>query len=263
MITLLVFFIAFCYPFQDVTPLANAHAHNDYLQKRPLLDALEQGFGSVEADIFLSDNNSLLVGHTKQELQAERTLENLYLKPLRDRIQKNQGKVYPPSSMQLLLFIDLKTPAASTYPVLHQLLQKYSDILTEVRDGKVSHRAVTVILSGSRPSLDELASQSPRYAAYDGRLSDLASTVPVHLMPVISDNWQTQIRWNGLQPISPSDRNRLENIVRQAQQRHRKIRFWATPERESVWKLLHELQVDLINTDKLTELKAFLLQAQK
>jgi len=34
-----------------VIPLARAHAHNDYLHPRPMLDALDAGFTSVEADI--------------------------------------------------------------------------------------------------------------------------------------------------------------------------------------------------------------------
>ena len=42
-------------------PLGQAHAHNDYYHKRPLLDALSHGFCSVEADVFLK-NGRLLVG---------------------------------------------------------------------------------------------------------------------------------------------------------------------------------------------------------
>jgi hypothetical protein len=37
----------------EVTPLPNAHAHNDYHHPRPLLDALDAGFCSVEADVFV------------------------------------------------------------------------------------------------------------------------------------------------------------------------------------------------------------------
>jgi hypothetical protein len=33
--------------------LPNAYAHNDYWHKRPLLDALDNGFTYVEADVFL------------------------------------------------------------------------------------------------------------------------------------------------------------------------------------------------------------------
>ena len=43
-------------------PLGQAHAHNDYYHKRPLLDALSHGFCSVEADVFLKNGN-LLGGH--------------------------------------------------------------------------------------------------------------------------------------------------------------------------------------------------------
>jgi len=35
--------------------LTQAHAHNDYAHARPLFDALDQGFCSVEAYIFLLD----------------------------------------------------------------------------------------------------------------------------------------------------------------------------------------------------------------
>ncbi|NVJ48512.1 MAG: hypothetical protein HWE07_15355, partial [Cytophagia bacterium] len=37
------------------TPLPRAHAHNDYEHERPLFDALENGFTSVEADVYLID----------------------------------------------------------------------------------------------------------------------------------------------------------------------------------------------------------------
>ena len=49
-------------PTVSVTPLANAHSHNDYEHDRPLLDALDHGFTSIEADIFLFEGQ-LLVTH--------------------------------------------------------------------------------------------------------------------------------------------------------------------------------------------------------
>ena len=66
-----------------VSPLPRAHAHNDYQHTRPLLDALNQGFCSVEADIYLVEGQ-LLVGHDRDELSTERTLQSLYLEPLRN-----------------------------------------------------------------------------------------------------------------------------------------------------------------------------------
>ncbi len=64
-----------------VVLLPQAHAHNDYQHARPLKDALEHGFCSVEADVF-PVRDQLLVGHSVLELRRARTLTDLYLKPL-------------------------------------------------------------------------------------------------------------------------------------------------------------------------------------
>src|SRR6185295_12383494 len=74
-------------------PLTRAHAHNDYEHTRPLFDALEQGFCSVEADVWLVDGK-LLVAHDLKNVKQERTLAALYLDPLRERVRKNGGRVY-------------------------------------------------------------------------------------------------------------------------------------------------------------------------
>ena len=56
----------------------NAHSHNDYAQQKVFHLAYNEGFGSIEADIHLV-NNEILVGHDTKDLKASNTLENLYL----------------------------------------------------------------------------------------------------------------------------------------------------------------------------------------
>src|SRR5688500_17684262 len=51
----------------QVVPLERAHAHNDYEHERPLYDALDHGFKSVEADIWLIDGE-LVVSHDDPRL---------------------------------------------------------------------------------------------------------------------------------------------------------------------------------------------------
>src|ERR687898_3160750 len=133
----------------DVKPLPQAHAHNDYEHKRPLLDALDHGFTGVEADIWLVDGK-LLVAHEEAHLKPERTLEALYLEPLKKRVAENGGRVYPESDGFTLL-IDIKTEGEPTYKALAEVLSKYADVLTVVRDGKVQTGAVTAVVSGNRP----------------------------------------------------------------------------------------------------------------
>jgi len=64
-----------------------AYAHNDYENARPLIDALRLGFSGVEADVFLVDG-VLRVGHDRQQAQRGKTLETLYLIPLREIISR-------------------------------------------------------------------------------------------------------------------------------------------------------------------------------
>src|SRR5687767_16008437 len=67
---------------RPVIPLVQAHAHNDYEHSRPLLDALAQGFCSIEADVHWVAGR-LLVARDRKDTKPERTLERLYLEPLR------------------------------------------------------------------------------------------------------------------------------------------------------------------------------------
>jgi hypothetical protein len=241
-----------------VIPLRHAHAHNDYEHQRPLFDALAQGFCSVEADVFLT-GGQLLVGHTPKDLHPDRTLEKLYLTPLRERIQANGGRVYP-GGPTVFLLVDVKTEAKATYVALDRVLAGYGDILSLTRKGKFEEKAVTVVVSGNR-ARELVAAQEVRYAGIDGRASDLDSTEPAHLMPWISDRWGLHFRWQGQGPMPAAERAKLQQFVRKAHQHSRLVRFWATPEREEAWKELRAAGVDLINTDKLAELRKFFLDA--
>ena len=154
------------------TPLPRAHSHNDYEQPRPLQDALAQGFGSVEADIWLV-NGELLVAHDLKDAKPDRTLETLYLDPLRERARTNGGRIYPGGG-EFTLLVDIKSEADPTYAALRPRLIKYRDLLTRFTDSNVTPAAVTVILSGARP-IAEVRAEPERWCAIDGRLADLES----------------------------------------------------------------------------------------
>jgi hypothetical protein len=238
-----------------VAPLPNAHAHNDYLHARPLFDALDNGFTSVEADIYVVDGK-LLVGHNRDALKPERTLESLYLAPLAERVHQNGGHVYPDTT-RFFLLIDIKDDPRLTYGELQKLLAKHADMLTTVQAGKARPGAITIVLTGNRPQI-ALNDKRVLYAGLDGRLSDLDSQAPPHLMPMISDNWTKHFTWAGVGPMPESERAKLHNIVKKAHASGRVVRFWATPENETVWRELRSAGVDLINTDELGRLAAFL-----
>ena len=243
-------------------PLLNAHAHNDYAHDRPLFDALDHGFASVEADIHLVDGD-LFVAHDPDEIKPDRTLRSLYLDPLKKRITQNSGRVYP-SGPQFTLFIDIKTEAVATYKVLSKMLAEYKNIITSFDSNGRNDKAIVVYVSGNRPRAF-MESEQIRYAGYDGRLTDLQSDAPATLIPIISDRWSSHFSYKGAGPMPADQQQKLKTIVETAHKKGRIVRFWATPdspspERENLWRILLENSVDLLNTDDLPALQNFLLE---
>ena len=244
------------------TPLLRAHAHNDYEHDRPLYDALDHGFTSVEADIHLADGD-LYVAHDSDEITPNRTLRSLYLEPLNRRIAQNAGRVYP-NGPQFTLFIDIKTEAVATYKVLSKMLAEYESIFTTFDSNGRTDKAVVAIVSGNRHA-SLMESEAIRYAGCDGRLEDLESDAPASLIPVISDNWTKHFSFNGTGSMSAKERQKLKKIVETAHKKGQRVRFWATPDRPSparqtLWRELLSNGVDLLNTDDLKGLQQFLLQ---
>jgi hypothetical protein len=235
--------------------LPRAHAHNDYLHDRPLLDALSWGFCSVEADIWLVDG-ALLVAHERSSVDPRRTLEALYLRPLQERFLANRGSVYPEAAPFTLL-IDIKNTGADTFRALDRVLASYDAMLTHFTDDTTTPGAVTVIVSGER-DLGVILGSSPRRAGIDGRLADLDGPLNRHQMPLVSDNWLLEFRWNGRGAPSAADAAKLAAAVTKAHDRGMRIRFWSIPQTEAVWSALYDAGVDLLNADDLGGLNAVL-----
>ena len=250
----------------DVVPLARAHAHNDYLHQRPLLDALDAGFQSVEVDVWLVDGE-LLVAHDLEDVVPGRTLESLYLAPLRERVKANGGNVYSGDDNSLQLLIDIKSDGPATYLAVHEALKRYQSILAKFTPAGAKDGAVTAVISGNRPR-ELMLDQKVRYAAYDGRLADLNSDLPASFLPLISNRWTSIFSWRGVGPIPEAEAQLLRDIVAKAHADGRRVRFWATPDDigtnraavEAVWAELLDAQIDYINTDQLDDLQAFLLK---
>ena len=234
-------------------PLLNAHAHNDYAQPNPLKGALEQGFCSIEADVFLVDGK-LLVGHDRKDLRPDRTLVNMYLKPLAKQVRTHGGTVYG-SKAEMILLVDIKQDGKAVYEQLQKDLKPYHKILSGFDHKKTRKRAITVILSGDRP-IAEVAAQESRWVFIDGRKENLGGDR--NLYPIVSESFLPLFSYLGKGPFGDANDQALSAYVEQAHSAGQKVRFWATPETPSMWSLLWSHKVDLIGTDKQAELATFL-----
>ncbi|MFO1054238.1 MAG: phosphatidylinositol-specific phospholipase C/glycerophosphodiester phosphodiesterase family protein [Planctomycetota bacterium] len=226
------------------------HSHNDYLRRRPLLEAVDAGLCSVEADVFLVEGE-LRVGHETWMLRPGRTLESMYLDPLREMVAKHGCVVAPGDGFTLL--IDIKTGGAALWPQLRDTLERHRSMLTRFRGETVETGAVTVILSGDRPrSLVERDDE--RLCAIDGRPVDLDRDPPAALVPLISDDWKRHFEWDGFGTMPEDDARALAALCTRAHAQGRRIRFWGAPDTPACWAAQRAAGVDLVNTDRPADL---------
>lgn len=251
-----------------VSPLAHAHSHNDYDAPRPLLDAVERGYTSIEVDVVLVGTR-LLVGHDAiRALAGGASLTALYLEPLARWVRTNGGHVFGPHDGPLTLLVDVKSGSRRTWAALAKVLTRYRDMLTTFTPTAVTPGAVTVVVSGNRPS-ELLTADGERLAALDGRLADLepAQPAPAARIPMVSVRWGEVFRWNGTGAMPADQRARMEALATAAHTHGRRLRFFDTPARNAVvrstvWRAELDAGVDLLNVDDLAAGQEFLLRYQ-
>lgn len=181
------------------TQPVRCHSHNDYLRNVPLLDAISAGCPSVEADVWNEDDD-LYVAHRHFQLEANHTLESLYLNPLlgildRQRDTFTCGQEVPchsPSNVDgplagvfeadpdrpLVILIDFKTEGNATWEKLEGQLEplRRRKLLTHFNGTAIVPGPVVIVGTGYTPFDKITANNTYRDVFYDAPLDLLADT---------------------------------------------------------------------------------------
>lgn len=241
---------------QAVPPIPFAHAHNDYVHKRPLLDALDHGFTSIEVDVHAIDGELYVYHDQPTAPDPARTLKKLYLEPLRQRVTKHKGMVYSPGGAHFQLMIDIKTEAETTYTLINQQLAEYSTLFSRIENGMEVPGPVMVFLSGNRPMKTILNSTS-HIARLDGRPDDLGKGYAAEQVPVISERYGKVLQWDGSGKMPAKERRKLRKLCKQVHREGKQLRLWAMPASEHAWATYLKAGIDWINADDLARVKKF------
>lgn len=223
----------------------NAHSHNDYEKPFPFQAAYNEGFGSMEADLHLV-NDTLLVGHDTAIAGINPTFESIYLQPLEKAVARNNGYPFADHTQKLQLLIDLKMPSLDKVVTL---LQKYPSL--------TSNPNIRFVISGSRPEPANWL-QYPAFIWFDGNLDEKYPAATLEKVALLSVGFTKYSKWNGKGRIPAQELDTLRKLVANAHALGKPVRFWATPDNINAWYHLMKLKVDYLNTDRITELGAFL-----
>lgn len=233
---------------QEIQPAYTIHSHNDYEQPIPFWTAYYAKAGSIEVDIFL-ENGQLLVGHDKEDLRAERTIQTLYLDPIRQELKKHKGWLSSDKNYQLQLLIDIKSPTNPCLDTLITVLKTYPEI--------IGSKQLRIVLSGNKPPVADFG-KYPSFILYDGLPWEKYDASITDRVPLLSANLRKYTSWNGKGIIPSTERAALEKVIQETHQLGKKIRFWNAPDFINAWFELGKLGVDYMNTDHIPELAGFM-----
>jgi hypothetical protein len=230
---------------------AQAHSHNDYERKRAFLDAYEQQFGSVEADIFLV-NDSLFVAHNLKDIKASALFRHC-IRTHFEQVQKNEGSIYSQKDVPLQLLIDLKTSGEETLAALIRELEPHQQVLAPAG-------LVKIVVSGNVPDPSSFEKYPP-YIYFDGRPEVTYTPAQLAHIGLISQAFQKYSSWNGEGPLPEKEKKNIQRMITQTHDLGKKVRIWATPDNINSWKTMMTLGVDYLNTDKVREMGDYLRTA--
>jgi alkaline phosphatase len=233
---------------QNLQIAARVFSHNDYQQAVPFYNAYNYLVGYIEADVFLR-KNALLVAHTSGEIDPEKTLEKLYLDPLREKIILNHGNVYADSSQHLTLMIDLKSDGSTTLEAIVNALKKYPEV--------VVCKNLKIAVSGDVPR-PTTWTQYPPFIFFDGRPNVAYTAEQLNRIIMISTSFGEYSSWNGKGKPAKNEADKIFALRDNVHAQGKKLRFWGSPDFKDAWLYFLQANIDIIGTDHPEALIDFL-----
>ncbi|MDP3237357.1 MAG: hypothetical protein Q8N26_31510 [Myxococcales bacterium] len=252
-----LFLLAACQPVLPDVPRSDGgtrqsqvfkHAHNDYEHPRPLFDALDAGFESVEVDVWI-DGTDIGVSHTGAPFKG--SLKALYLDPLAQLV-RTRGRVNR-SGGPFFLWLDLKQGDQRLLDLIATQLAEYP-MLTRFQDDQPAlSGAVTVILTGSDSGKKALVERpSPRPYIRDSNSYSPMDPQSDSKWGAYALNYNAFMQWDGQGTISAAQQRQLDNLVAGAHQAGRQVRLYAAPETPAWWRVARKSGVDFVGGDDLS-----------
>ena len=216
-----------------------------------MLDAIEAGYVGVEVDYYLV-NGRLLVGHDWSQLSRNRTLQSLYLEPLRLlTLTPNAASVCGPNR-RFLLNIEAKQRSRPAFDSLRAVLDRYPDLFGP--EGWVD-----AILVGWTPPLDSLGEARIQFRIEASRFVDSLPSDP--RIALISVRYPDVFRWNGHGTTTNEFGWRLDRLVRLTRLvPGRRLRVYEVPYVAELYRALLDGGVDLLGIKELEKGRRLMLE---
>ncbi|MCR9249381.1 MAG: hypothetical protein NXI20_03125 [bacterium] len=191
--------------------------------------ALKKGYVSIKAEVQLMDGKLWSLNG--------QSFEDVFLKPLLERTEQNNGRIYQDNNSDLFyLFIRIIGDERRALAELEKTLSNYEQMISGF-DKNNQRNPLKVVLINTSPVLaEEILSRSSSLISLEGDYAHLDQSSHYTKMPVVGLNYDNL------------DFESLDEVVKTIHSNGKKLRLYNVPHDEAVWKSLITSGTDFINS---------------
>lgn len=274
------------------------HSHNDYHQENPLSSALKHGLNSVEVDVF-PRQDKLFVAHTVFELDAGRTIENLYISPILRMLRQSgiaasdprvtlegDSRPFPRARRSQRRRFRMPLLGQRCGRTLSPLLDNDEKALTLLVDFKAdAEKSATLLHEAIAPLRPYLSKVDRNGKLHKGRITVIVSGNRPRAESLISKDGDrfifidgrshdiysesdtnlvplVSVPWRRLQVarwVGRGDRY-MRHLSKKAHDQGKLLRIWGAPNSEYLWTRMVQNDVDLLSIDDHSKFARFASQ---
>ncbi len=168
--------------------LEKAISAEDHKRKSPLTEALTFQCAGVALKVKVGKDGIIRCGN--------QTFENLYLKPLEQRVAGNGGNVYEGRTEEFFLFVNVDGDSIQVWQQMQTLCAAYAGMLSGIENGQRKRKAVRIVLSGDVPAR-QIALSENRYLHVDENLEKPDARWNGNQIATASLSFGKLYNWNG------------------------------------------------------------------
>jgi hypothetical protein len=222
--------------------IARAIAGNDHDRKKPLHEALENGFAGITAELSLKKDGNLYCG--------SKLLSEKYLKPAKKLISERKGNIYLERTEEFIMVFELRSDDMETVKALEKELGPYSEILSSKGSDGINKKAIRLIITGKNGNTPEYISSSafvftevPFNKTSPDDASIFKSTAGMRFKKVYD--------WNGNGSMPNMQYHSFSSMIKVAQKSGRKVRVYDIPEVPNAFDLFLNAGADYLQVNDL------------
>jgi hypothetical protein len=225
-----------------------AVSKDDHKRKMPLIEALNAGFAGVSIKIKVGKDGALKCNG--------KNFEDVYLKPLQNRITENNGWVYSGRPDEFYLIVHVDGDSLIAMKGFEKIFENYGSILSSFSEGKRQKKAIKIVLSGDVPRTQMLLATN-RFYTFEESIQKIDARFDGNSISISKMNFDKLFNWDGSQSMPNMQYHSFISYLKNARKAGRLTLINDIPDNPNAWGIMLEAGADFLEIENFEAFTVF------